>query len=345
MKNFSRNLLFRILILIRILWGRQIARKLILAITAGEEFAFWQLLYCPEIKQPENVGFILLPGICSWSKCTMCGFQQGVRDFTQGVPFSSQSFILMFRLGQLMIAKTRKIIIFTGGSFLDLPLAAQQKIFAYLQKDKYCQYVAIESRAELITNNKIKALKGWLGNKQLEVAIGLETQDDVIRQKCINKGFSRADYLQALKILKEQGVRVSTYVFLKPMGLSEKQAIDEAIKTIKFAFQSGSDAVGLESAFVQPGTKMAQAYQAGKYQPPWLWSIIAVLKETHFLGHILIGNFENEYPMPLAIPKNCPNCSENIYGLLKDQRQKPDFSLLDNLKCACQEIWRKQIDI
>ncbi|MFA5188705.1 MAG: radical SAM protein [Patescibacteria group bacterium] len=345
MKNFSRNLLFRILIFLKIVLGKKICRKIVFFLTRGEEFAYLESLYCPETNKAESVGYVLLPGPCSWGKCTMCGFQQAVKEFTQDIPFSGKNLALMFQLGLQLISGPRKIMIFTGGSFLDLPLTAQKKILTSLKDDASCRHILIESRAELISLEKIMALKKQLGPKQLEVAIGLETQDDEIRQKCINKGFSRADYQKAVKVLKAQDVLVSTYVFLKPVGVNERLAIAEAIKTIEFAFQSGSDSVGLESAFVQPGTKMAVIYEQGMYQPPWLWSIIEVLKKTHHLGPIQIGNFENEYPLPLAVPKNCPRCSAAIYKQLKNYRQMPDLNLLSNLTCACKKEWLEKCNI
>jgi hypothetical protein len=181
-----------------------------------------------------------------------------------------------------------------------------------------------------------------LGEKRLQVGIGLECQNDEIRKRCVNKGFSRKDYEGALAILKGNSVEPVTYVFLKPLFLTEKQAIEEAIATIEYAFKVGTEEVALESAFIQKGTIMEEFYKRGKYKPPWLWSVISVVKSTYHLGPVRIGGFDDE-PRPIDFPRNCPECSSEIMKLFKDYRLSGDVKLFDKIRCECEEAWELEL--
>ena len=59
---------------------------------------------------------------------------------------------------------------------------------------------------------------------------------------CLNKGFSLAQFEKAAKIIIDN-LYLRTYVMLKPPFLTEKESIDEAIKTIEYVFSLGASTV------------------------------------------------------------------------------------------------------
>jgi hypothetical protein len=131
-------------------------------------------------------------------------------------------------------------------------------------------------------------------------------------------------------------------VFLKPIHVAEKPAINEAIDTITYAFQIGSYEVALESGFIQQGTVMELLYNRGDYRSPWLWSIIEVVRKTYRLGPVTIGGFEDE-PPPIDIPYNCQECSPRIMGLFEEYKKTHDVRLFDGLECQCKADWLRTI--
>ncbi len=133
-----------------------------------------------------------------------------------------------------------------------------------------------------------------------------------------------------------------TYCFLKPILVTEREAVREAIATIKYAFSKGSDLVALQSAFIQEGTVMHKFYRAGKFIPPWLWSIISVVKESYKYGPIHIGSFHDE-PAPITVPYNCPKCNDNVMKAISEYNKTHDISVFDILKCSCQEEWLLEV--
>lgn len=314
-----------------------------------ERFYGIDLIYDFEKKQPITRLTLLLPGRgCSWAcnksgGCTMCGFPQKVKDI--GKNFTKKNLISLYHTAEIITLKNKPLILTTynAGSFInnnEIPLEVQKEICKRVKNHPTIQTLLIESRAEFVTEKTIKPLKEILGNKNLIIAIGLEAQDDKIRNIYIHKGLSKETYEKAIKIIKEIGAKSSTYVFIKPIFLSEKEAVEEAVKTARYAFECGTDEVNFESAFIQPNTPMEEMYKQKKFTPPWLWSIIEVIKRTYNLGNIRIGGFDDE-PPPIAIPYNCSNCSKKIGNVLQKYRENHDINLFNNLECSCKKEWQE----
>jgi archaeosine synthase beta-subunit len=313
-------------------------------------FSYLDKEFDPKTDRNISRWVLLLPGSgCSWAKksggCFMCGFKTKIEEIQKGQPASHRRLMTIFRLGKLItIGKSpQNLTIYNGGSFLndeEIPLKTQLEICRQVARHATIKKLFVESRPEFVTEEKIGLLVSILKGKVLEVGIGLECQSDEIRTKCIHKGFLKKDYEKAAAILKHSGAELLTYVFLKPIFLTEKEAVEEAIATIEYAFLIGSDEVALESAFIQKGTKMEEFYSQGEYKPPWLWSIVEVLKNTYHLGTVRIGGFEDE-PRPIDIPRNCPKCSSLFTKLFEEYKKNGNVRLFDELDCECKQTWRR----
>ncbi|MCX6795884.1 MAG: hypothetical protein NTW06_00085, partial [Candidatus Falkowbacteria bacterium] len=211
-------------------------------------------------KKIETRMIFALPGGCSWAKsakggCTMCGFQQGLDQFwglAKIIGMNLNDFVGIFERALLHLKDTRNIDFFTGGSFWEIPEYLMTSIFRRLNQIEQIKEVLIESRPEFVTRENVQKLKAMARpDLTLKVAIGLETVSDQIREQNINKGFTRQAYEEAVKLLESEGLIPCTYVLLKPLGLSEKEAIAETVKTIEWASSKGSKLCLLQAAFVQ----------------------------------------------------------------------------------------------
>lgn len=316
-------------------------------------FSYIDKIYDPTSRKAISRWTLLLPSAgCSWAKtkgggCHMCGFARGASSITNGKTLSSDNLLRYFKINANHVANNKpdNISIYNGGSFfndLEICLDGQIKIFREISYHPTIKNVFVESRPEYINERHIKNLMELLGHKKLMVGIGLECESDEIRNNSINKGFSKEKYEMAVQTLKRLGVAVTTYVFIKPLFLSEKAAIEEAVETVKYAFSSGSDEVALEAAFVQKGTLMEKYYKMNKFSPPWLWSIIEVVKNTGHLGVVRLGGF-SDFPEPVALPRNCPNCTEKIKSTFSDYKTNLDLDIFSLLKCDCKNEWEKII--
>lgn len=305
-------------------------------------------------KKPVLNATLLLPGKgCSWAKesgagCTMCGFKNVLSSIDIDREFRDEEVLRLFSLGINALEKKhpRALNIYNGGSFLndeEMSCNVQTEIIKRMRHHDSVRTIFIESRPEFIVAEKLKKLTSLLVPKSLKIGIGLEAVTDRVRNDYVNKGISRDVYEKAVRLVKTAGGRVLTYVLIKPLYLTEKEAIEEAIKTSKYAFDVGSDEVSFESACIQKSTKMEELFSQGRYRPPWLWSIIEVIKTAHNLGDIQIGSFW-DLPKPIAKPQNCKRCSVKVERFINDYRINHELAVFNGLYCSCMEKWQEQLE-
>ena len=105
----------------------------------------------------------------------------------------------------------------------------------------------VESRPEYVNEDVLRDCCTLIPGKILEVAIGLESANDDIRIRKINKGFVRKDFEKAMKVINQLksdfDVRVKAYLLFKPILTSEKDAIDDAVKSAQYAERVGVNRV------------------------------------------------------------------------------------------------------
>jgi radical SAM enzyme (TIGR01210 family) len=275
---------------------------------------------------------ILRTGGCSWahnSGCSMCGYiNDALQDDVKEEDLLYQYENVMKNYSQEKIVK-----IFTSGSFLnekEVPKSVQEKIFDDLEKktDK----IIIESRPEFVTAGNVK------GKKKLEVAVGLESASDFISKNSINKGFTFSDYLKAVKILKEQKIKIKTYLLIKPPFLSEKEAISDAIYSAE-KISGHSPTISFNPVNIQKFTLVERLWRGGEYRPPWLWSVVEVLKQSSKLN----GTRVMSSPTAGGTKRgahNCGICDKEVLLAIEEFSQSQDVSVLEDLKCDCKELWQ-----
>ncbi|MFA5188770.1 MAG: hypothetical protein WC460_05400 [Patescibacteria group bacterium] len=301
-------------------------------------------------RKNETHMIFAFPGGCYWAKsaqggCTMCGFQRGLDQFwgiAKMMGINLTDFVSIFERALLHLKDTSCLDLFTGGSFWEIPDHIMASLFKRLNQIGQIKEVMIESRPEFVTGENVQKLKAMARpGLTLKVAIGLETVSDQIREKNINKGFSLRDYQKAVKLLENEGVIPCTYVLLKPLGLSEKEAIAETIKTVEWASNNGSKLTLLQVAFIQEGTELAKIYKKGEYRPPWLWSVLDILSRLSQKYPVSLGHFD-DYPPPIAITHNCGQCDKEINLILEKYRQT-NLLPVQFPECDCYQTWQNEV--
>ena len=330
-----------------------------------ESFSSVDKFFDPLLKQHVNRWMLLLPAmnLCDWylrsGGCSMCGFNcpgSSKQSYAWIAKyFGPRALHLVYWLGYFGIKgqKPQNLTVYNGGSFLnsgqetpgskpEIPLSLQNAVCRHVGRHPTIQKLFVESRPEFVTPDRVALMSDLLAGKTLEVGIGLESSSDIVRNKVLRKGIGLSTFLGAIDVLKRHAAKSLAYVFLKPTGLSESEAVKDAINTIRFCFGLGIDEVSLSCAFVQNGTDMCRQYQAGQYKPPWLWSIVEVIKQTAHLGPVRIGTFEDD-PPPIDVPHNCKDCTEKMNQAIGKYRSNFDISLFGQLFCPCRETWLKEI--
>jgi radical SAM enzyme (TIGR01210 family) len=114
---------------------------------------------------------------------------------------------------------------------------------------------------------------------------------------------------------------------------------------VKFAFDTGSDSVSISCASVQKDTDLYNLWMRGQYRPPWLWSVVEVLKQCWRKGPVRVGTFDDE-PQPLDGPRNCGLCDPQFTIALQTYRETLNgeaISVIQPSTCLCFEAWQKDL--
>lgn len=298
-------------------------------------------------------------GRCSWytasaGGCTMCGFNgpasAKTRFTIRGKPW--QNWIARAYIRRMLSKGPDGLVVlavFHGGSFFnpdEVPIVLQHDIAAKVRTSPRVARLLVESRCEYITDQNLSRLLESLQGKELEVGIGLESVTDRVRNGILNKGLDLREYERALKTLRAHGVASFTYVFLKPPGLTENESIAECIETVQYAFDAGSAVVSVSCGTVESGTKLYDVWRTGAYRPPWLWSIVEVIRRCRHIGPLRVSTFDDE-PMPVDYPRNCGKCDLVVNTSLEDYRLTMDTASISDARmpiCDCKNEWSRCCD-
>ncbi|SHO55201.1 hypothetical protein [Vibrio quintilis] len=306
---------------------------------------------------------IMIPGGgCSYYRankgkaCTFCAFPGLTRAITKGDGYEhffgswrlkTETYQAMFDTLTAGALPVDRLAIFNGGSFFpnaEIPDDFQQYVYRQVARRSDIRQLLVECYPRFITQRKLAQSLDGLAGKQLAVAIGLESRDDRIRNKILNKGIDIRLFEAKVILMQSMGVKVAVYVFLKAPQLTEKQAFDDVINTLNYLHQLGVDEMMLSCAFVQENTPLESMYSAGAFRPPWLWTILHIIREAQEKSWPLtVGGF-NDTPPPVAGPSNCPHCDQTILNLIEFSRRNGVLPQVMPPMCHCFDEWDQLMD-
>lgn len=274
--------------------------------------------------------------------CTMCSY---LLDGTSMNP-TSDEFLNQFVEAMKKVEKASAPIsvkIYTSGSFLDseeIPTEARNRILTEIASDERIIEVVLESRPEYVQDSILEEVRSLLGNRSVELAMGLESSSDQIRSLCINKNFDFTAFREAVDIGKKFNIGTRAYVLLKPPFLTERDALLDAQKTISDAIRAGVTTVSLNPVNIQSNTLVESLWKKQRYRPPWLWSVVEVLSYAHEeakgVARVVCD--------PAAAGKkrgthNCGKCDKSIVNAIREFSLNQKITAFDGLQCECKNLW------
>ena len=281
---------------------------------------------------------------CSWalkSGCSMCGY------FNDSIwkKISDKDLLNQFNTMMDNYSDQKFIKIFTSGSFLDnneIKPNVRKKILEKIYEK--AEKISVESRPDYVKNDTLSEIKKISKSKTFEIGIGLETADDFVRQYCINKGFTFNDYKSASHKLKKQGFQLKTYVLVKPPFITENKAIKDSINTIK-KIKNITDVISLNPTNIQRNTLVDYLWYRKQYRPPWLWSIVEILKQAKKDAPDLRTKCDIAGGGSIRGAHNCKKCDKQFLDSISDYSLKQNIKIFNNLKCECYDKWQDQLSI
>ena len=294
-------------------------------------------------KIVDSMVVILNTSGCSWAKtsgCTMCGYFNDTSPEVTEEDFSSQiEQIRMRYYGQPLVK------IFTSGSFTDpteIPISVAQELMSFFSEK--CKKICFESRTEYISPDSIE----WLHELpcKIEVGLGLESTNERIREEIINKNIDFDDYVRAADLLHDAGIDVKTYLLLKPPLLSERDAIEDCVNSIKNVVPY-SNTISVNPVNVQNFTFVDYLHHRGYYRPPWFYSLEEVFRQS-------LGLAKEDNVWLMSAPSgagtkrgihNCEKCNGKYIEAVKAiSLGMMGTEVFDRIDCECRLKWYCDMD-
>ncbi len=279
--------------------------------------------------------------------CTMCSY---LLDGT-GSTVSGADIVKQYNTAISKIADAEpplSVKIYTSGSFLDpeeVPTDARREIFESLAADGRVRQVVLESRPEYVTDDVLSEIHEFLGERDVEIGMGLESSNDSVRLLCINKGFTLDEFKDAVERSRRYGIGTRAYVLLKPPFLTERDSLFDAIDTMRTAAHLGVTTISVNPVDIQRHTLVERLWSAGQYRPPWLWTVVQALYQARreIAANVVI------LCDPVAAGKrrgthNCGECDKRVIDAIRKFSLSQDPRDLENLSCGCQSEWLHTLD-
>lgn len=292
-------------------------------------------------EQLDCLTIIFKSGGCSWSKCRMCSYRHeryGKTDCSELL--SRLRAQLAWVIRENKPEEYRMVKIFTSGSFFD-PVEVPPAFLADVATAFRGKLLIAETRPEYINHETlvpfIEKIDDGSWKTPLYCAIGLETSNDFIREKCINKGFSFSDFTNAASAARSAGAGVKAYLLFKPLFLTEGEATRDMETTIQDILPY-ADLISMNPCTVQRNTELEYYWKRGAYRPPYLWSVLTLLKNApvHMTCDPLGGGQKRG-------PHNCGKCDYELVRGIRDYSLNADRELIAALletECACKNEWQ-----
>ncbi|WP_456471745.1 archaeosine biosynthesis radical SAM protein RaSEA [Methanocaldococcus sp.] len=260
---------------------------------------------------------------CSYRKCLMCSYYL---DSLNEV--NDRDIINQFEYAIKKYEDFDMVKIFTSGSFLD-DREVSQKVREYILNKLKDKEVHIESRVEFINESKLEEIKDY----NLVIGLGIESFNPKIRE-VINKGISNEEIEKAIKLINDYGLTPKAYLLIKPPFITEEEAIKDAIYSGNKAINLGA-MVSFCPLTVHKNTLLEYFYKKGEYEPPFLWSVVEVLKNVK---KGLVRCDTSGFGTLRGASNRC-QCDKKIIEAIKKFNLTQDKSYLE-VDCKCKDFWK-----
>lgn len=277
--------------------------------------------------------------------CTMCSY---IAD-SPLKKVSSAELVDIFKdnLNKFEILPRTVVKIFVSGSFLneeEIPREARDEILNILNQENNVEEVVVESRPEYVTEESIQACCSRIPDKIFEVSMGLESSSNYIKEYKINKGFLNEDFQRAVNTIKslksDYKITSKAYLFVKPILTSEKEAIEDAVASAQYAEELGVDRISFCPATIHKGTLMEVLWRRGSYQPPWIWSVLEIIKKVRSTVKIPVIMDTSGFGTRRG-PYNCKKCNKKLKNMII--QSNIDQSIPEEFDCKCKLKWTADV--
>jgi radical SAM enzyme (TIGR01210 family) len=103
--------------------------------------------------------------------------------------------------------------------------------------------------------------------------------------------------------------------------------------------------ISLNPVNVQRNTLVEDLWEKGKFRPPWLWSVVEVLRHGHKIAEGKISIVCD----PVAAGKsrgahNCGKCDASVLDAIRRFSLDQDGRTFESLTCDCRLLWQHVLE-
>jgi len=194
----------------------------------------------------------------------------------------------------------------------------------------------------------LEIAKKLLGKCKLMVAIGLQSSNDLIREVAINTICTKQHFEQATRLLSAFNYKSLVFLMVKPPFITESEAIEDAVTSVRYLGLLGINEAILCPTKIDEATIVNLLFQRKLYSPPWLWSVIEILKQiyqhnTNHPARIATSLLDSNRQTTSLTAKNCSKCTERVIKIIEEFNMTKNLAVLDSIRCDCYSTYQEQI--
>ena len=272
----------------------------------------------------QKVNTIFLTGKeCSF-KCLMCDlWKNTLSGPTQPGAILRQIDHALKRLPAVDVIK-----LYNSSNFFDPKAIPPADYPGIIERLRSYKRVVVENHPKLCGESCLE-FKDQLNGK-LEIAMGLETIHPDVLPK-LNKQLTPEDFKQAASFLRSNDIDVRAFILLNPPYLTDaRENVEWVIRTVKFAFESGTQCCSIIATRSGNGIMETLAEQ-GLYTAPSLDTLEEVFETALLLkkGRVFVDTWE------IGFLSNCPKC----FQARKDRMELMNLhqQVYPRINCNCHE--------
>jgi archaeosine synthase beta-subunit len=266
----------------------------------------------------EDVATIFLTNRECPFRCLMCDLWKNTT--VESVPVETIPRQIDYALERLPEAQHVKL--YNSGNFFDAKAIPKEDWPAIVERVRGFKSVIVENHPKLCGDGCFE-FQDMLAARgvELEIALGLETVHPEVLPR-LNKQMTTEDFSRAAEKLLAAGIRLRTFILLRPPFLSEEEGIEWAMKSIEFAFEHGVSCCSVVPTRAGNGI-MEQLDSNGLFASPKLSSMEDVQERGIQLnaGRVFVDTWDAQQFA------SCPDCAERriqrIAGMNLSQQIAP----------------------
>ena len=198
----------------------------------------------------------------------------------------------------------------------------------------------VESLPQFITAEKLQAAKSILKEKKIQVAMGLQSWNDAVREQAINSTCTKKGFLTAVQLLKEVGYSAQVFLMFKPPFLTTEESINDLVNGVIELNKIGINDPILCPMRISKNTVVDVLFKEGNYIPPTLWQLIRSIELIHkkvpnTKCRVAISCLTGLDGINSIRTMSCPKCFSSIVKSLMTYIHSHKISLLESLDCEC----------